>query len=96
MKGTITQVSPNFDFVSVQIDGNTAASSFPTSALKKVDANDPTEFHLGDMVEVINDELASYGQKGKVTDMDVNMLVIQDSTTGDVFFAKKANVKKIG
>ncbi len=96
MKGTITQVSPNFDFVSVQIDGNTAASSFPTSALKKVDANDPTEFHLGDMVEVINDELASYGQKGKVTDMDVTMLVVQDSTTGDVFFAKKANVKKIG
>jgi transcription antitermination factor NusG len=96
MKGKITQVSPNFDFVSVWLDGNTASSSFPTSAIKKVDANDPTEFHLGDMVEVINDELASYGQKGKVTDMDVNMLVVQDSTTGDVFFAKKANVKKIG
>ncbi len=96
MKGTIIQASPNFDFVSVQLDGNTAASSFPTSALKKVDANDPTEFHLGDMIEVTNDSLASYGQKGKVTDMDVNMLVVQDSTTGDVFFAKKANVKKIG
>lgn len=96
MKGKITQVSPNYDFVSVWLDGNTASSSFPVSALKKVDANDPTEFHLGDMVEVVNDELASYGQKGKVTDMDVNMLVVQDSTTGDVFFAKKANVKKIG
>jgi len=96
MKGKITQVNPNYGFVSVWLDGNTAASSFPVSALKKVDANDPTEFHLGDMVEVTNDSLASYGQKGKVTDMDVTMLVVQDSTTGDVFFAKKANVKKIG
>ncbi len=96
MKGKITQVSPNYDFVSVWIDGNTAASSFPTSALKKVDANDPTEFHLGDMVEVTNSELSSYGKKGKVTDMDVSMLVVQDSDDGDVFFAKKANVKKIG
>lgn len=95
-KGKITQVNPNFGFVSVHLDGNTAASSFPVSALKKIDENAPSEFHLGDMVEVVNDSLASYGQKGKVTDMDVNMLVVQDSTTGDVFFAKKDNVKKIG
>ena len=95
--GTIVQVSPNYDFVSVQLDNNTSPSSFPSIALKKI--NEPQqseEFHLGDMVEVVNDSLASYGQKGKVTDMDVNMLVVQDSTTGDVFFAKKANVKKIG
>lgn len=96
MKGKITQVSPNYDFVSVWIDGNTAASSFPTSALKKIDANDPTEFHLGDMVQVTNSDLTTYGQKGKVTDSDVNMLVIKDSDSGEVFFAKKSSVKKIG
>lgn len=96
MKGKITQVSPNYGFVSVWLDGNTAASSFPVSALKKVDANDPTEFHLGDMIEVTNSELSSFGQKGKVTDMDVSMLVVQDSSSGDVFFVKKSNVKKIG
>ena len=95
--GTVVQVSPNYDFVSVQIDNNTSPSSFPSIALKKInEPQQPEEFHLGDMVEVVNDSLASYGQKGKVTDMDVTMLVVQDSTTGDVFFAKKSNVKKIG
>ena len=95
--GTVVQVSPNYDFVSVQIDNNTSPSSFPSIALKKINKPQQSEeFHLGDMVEVVNDSLASYGQKGKVTDMDVNMLVVQDSTTGDVFFAKKSNVKKIG
>lgn len=95
--GTVVQVSPNYDFVSVQIDNNTSPSSFPSIALKKINKpQQPEEFHLGDMIEVVNDSLASYGQKGKITDMDVNMLVVQDSTTGDVFFAKKDNVKKIG
>ncbi len=37
MKGTVLQVSPNYDFVSVQIDGNDTASSFPLSALKKAE-----------------------------------------------------------
>jgi hypothetical protein len=37
MKGTVLQVSPNYDFVSVQIDGNNAPSSFPTSSLKKAE-----------------------------------------------------------
>lgn len=97
MKGKITQVSPNFNVVSVWLDGNTAASSFPVSALKKIDEPQQTEeFHLGDMVEVTNPDLQSYGQKGKVTDMDINMLVIQDSDSGEVFFAKKSSVKKIG
>jgi transcription antitermination factor NusG len=96
-KGTIIQTSSKYGFVSVQLDDNTAPSSFPVTALKKIDETQQTEeFNLGDMVEVTNDSLSSYGQKGKVTDMDVNMLVVQDSTTGDVFFAKKANVKKIG
>jgi len=95
--GTVVQVSPNYDFVSVQIDNNTSPSSFPSIALKKINKPQQSEeFHLGDMVEVVNDSLASYGQKGKITDMDVTMLVVQDSTTGDVFFAKKDNVKKIG
>lgn len=96
MKGKIVQVSPNYDFVSVWIDGNTAASSFPSSALKKInDTQESEEIHLGDMVEVINDQLSTYGQKGKVTDSDAGMVVIQDSA-GEVFFAKKASVKKIG
>jgi transcription antitermination factor NusG len=97
MKGKIIQGSPNYDFVSVWLDGNTAASSFPTSALKKITQPEQREeFHLGDMVQVVNDSLISYGQKGKVTDMDLGMLVVQDSESGEVFFAKKANVKKIG
>ena len=96
-KGTIVQTSPKYGFVSVQLDDNTAPSSFPVTALKKIDGPQQTEeFHLGDMVQVVNDSLISYGQKGKITDMDVTMLVVQDSTTGDVFFAKKDNVKKIG
>jgi transcription antitermination factor NusG len=96
MKGKIIQVSPNYDFVSVWIDGNTAASSFPTSALKKInDLQETVNIHLGDMVEVINDQLSTYGQKGKVTDLDAGMVVIQDSS-GEVFFVKKSNVKKIG
>ena len=37
MKGTVLQVSPNYDFVSVQIDGNDTASSFPLSALKRAE-----------------------------------------------------------
>lgn len=95
--GTVVQISPNYDFVSVQLDNNTSPSSFPSIALKKIDGPQQTEeFHLGDMVQVVNDSLISYGQKGKITDMDVTMLVVQDSTTGDVFFAKKDNVKKIG
>lgn len=96
MKGKITQVSPNYDFVSVWLDGNTSSSSFPVTALKKVDANDPTEFHLGDTVEVADSDLSTFGQKGQVTDMDVNMLVVKDSESGDVFFVKKSSVKKIG
>lgn len=96
MKGKITQVSPNYDFVSVWLDGNSAASSFPVTALKKITEPEQTEeIHLGDMVEVINDQLSTYGQKGKVTDLDAGMVVIQDSS-GEVFFAKKASVKKIG
>jgi hypothetical protein len=41
MVGTVLQVSPNYDFVSVQLAGNNEASSFPTSALKK--AEEPTQ-----------------------------------------------------
>jgi transcription antitermination factor NusG len=96
MKGKITQVSPNYGFVSVWLDGNSSASSFPVTAIKKIDEPQQTEeFHLGDMVEVTNPELSSFGQKGKITDMDVSVLVIQDSS-GEVFFTKKSSVKKIG
>lgn len=96
-KGTVTQTSPKYGFVSVQLDDNTAPSSFPVTALKKItEPQQAEEFHLGDMIEVTNSELSSFGQKGKVTDMDVSMLVVQDSSSGDVFFVKKSNVKKIG
>ena len=96
-KGTIVQTSPKYGFVSVQLDDNTAPSSFPVTALKKInDSQQTEEFHLGDMVEVNDTNLISYGQKGKVTDMDNGMLVIQDNITGDVFFAIKSSVKKIG
>jgi len=37
MVGKVVQVSPNYDFVSVQLAGNNEASSFPTSALKKAE-----------------------------------------------------------
>ena len=37
MKGKVLQVSPNYDFVSVLIDGNDIPSSFPSSTLKKVE-----------------------------------------------------------
>jgi transcription antitermination factor NusG len=95
--GTVVQVSPNYDFVSVQIDNNTSPSSFPSIALKKINKPQQTEeFHLGDMVEVTNPELSSFGQKGKITDiMDVSVLVVQDSSD-EVFFTKKSSVKKIG
>lgn len=93
--GTIMQVSPNYDFVSVQLDGNSVASSFPSSALKKIDQVTP-EFKLGDLIEVTNPNVSSFGVKGNVTDQDINMLVIQDPETNKVFFVKKANVKKIG
>ena len=39
--GTVLQVSPNYDFVSVQLDNNTSPSSFPYIALKKVE--EPTQ-----------------------------------------------------
>jgi hypothetical protein len=37
MVGTVLQVSPNYDFVSVQLAGNDTASSFPTSSLRKAE-----------------------------------------------------------
>jgi hypothetical protein len=43
MVGKVVQVSPNYDFVSVQLAGNNEASSFPTSALKKVEEPTPGE-----------------------------------------------------
>ena len=46
MVGTVLQVSPNYDFVSVQLAGYDTASSFPTSALKK--AEEPTQSSSGD------------------------------------------------
>lgn len=98
MKGTVLQSSPGYIFVSVKLDGNDQPSSFPAQALKKITEQpaQEQEFHIGDTVEVVNPDLTTYGIKGKVTDMDVTMLVIQDNTTKDVAFVKKSSVKKIG
>jgi len=40
--GTVLQISPNYDFVSVQLDNNTSPSSFPYIALKKVEETTPS------------------------------------------------------
>ena len=39
--GTVVQISPNYDFVSVQLDNNTSPSSFPIIALKKAEESTP-------------------------------------------------------
>jgi hypothetical protein len=44
MVGTVLQVSPNYDFVSVQLAGYDTASSFPTSALKKAEEPSNNDF----------------------------------------------------
>lgn len=52
-KGTVLQVSPNYEFVSVQIDGADGPSSFPISVLKKIedDTTQPaTQPRLGDLI----------------------------------------------
>jgi len=97
MKGKITQVSPNYEFVSVWLDGNTAASSFPASALKKIDEPQQTEeIHIGDIIEVINPDLESHGVEGKVTNIDGNMLVVDDPFSDEAVFVKKSDVSKTG
>lgn len=97
MIGTVTQVSPNYAFVSVHIDGNTAASSFPVSALKKSSAPEATEeLHLGDIVEVINPDLESHGVEGKITNIDGGMVVVDDPLSDEVIFVKKSDISKIG
>jgi transcription antitermination factor NusG len=98
-QGKVMAVNSQFGFISVHLDGTRTLLSFPITALTKIDEVQPPkpqEFHIGDMVQVTNGSLSSYGTKGKVTDMDVSVLVIQDSESGEVFFAKKSSVKKIG
>jgi transcription antitermination factor NusG len=98
MTGTVTQVSPNYEVVSVQLDGNTAASSIPAYALKKSIAPELTEeLHLGDTVKVTNAELSSYDMEGKIVDIDASIITIQyGDQPSDVIFVKKSSVKKIG
>jgi ribosomal protein L21E len=71
-------------------------SSSPTKLNTGDQPQRTEEFNLGDIVEVIAPSLASYGTKGKISDMDSSMLVIKESSTGEAFFAKKSSVKKIG
>jgi hypothetical protein len=54
--GTVLQVSPNYDFVSVQIDGNSSPSSFPTIALKKVEEDTQPSNRDSRTYEVTNTE----------------------------------------
>jgi hypothetical protein len=42
MQGQVLQVRPNYDFVSVLLDGNNTPSTFPTSSLKKAENSTPT------------------------------------------------------
>jgi transcription antitermination factor NusG len=98
MKGKVTHPSsPNYDVVGVQLDGNTAASSFPTSALKKINEPRPEEeIHIGDIIEVTNPDLESHGVEGKVTNIDGNMLVVDDPFSDEAVFVKKSDVSKTG
>lgn len=103
MKGKITQTNPNYDFVSVQLDGNTAPSSFPASALKKVaqpevDSSNQTvdDFDIYNTVEVINPNLSTYGKQGKIVDLSPTFLFIQFPDSSGEAAVKPTSVKKIG
>lgn len=103
--GTITQAAtPPYEFVSVKLDGNTDASSFPSSALKKVDnsASEPQSsgspldsYSIGDMVEVINPKLSTFGMTGKVVDASNTYLFIDFPEYKDAA-VKPTSVKKVG
>ena len=65
-KGTVLQVSPNYDFVSVLIDGNDVPSSFPTSTLKKVEddtAQTATQPRVGDLISFLVQNVDSGEQR---------------------------------
>lgn len=94
--GTVTQVSANYDFVTVWLDGNSAASSFPISSLKKITDSTPTvaDFKTGEYVEVTNANLSSYGKQGKVIDINPSYLFVEFPNTGESA-VKPTSVKKI-
>jgi transcription antitermination factor NusG len=99
MKGTVLQVNPLYDFVSVELDGNNAASSFPASALKKIDdsatsALTTDDFTIGDYVIVTNDNLTTYGKQGKVVDINPIVLFVDFPDT-NLAAVKPNSVKKI-
>lgn len=62
--GTITQTAaPPYDFVTVKLDDSIiSTSSFPSSALKKIDA----KFMLDDVVQVTDTGRSDYGKIGKI------------------------------
>lgn len=99
MKGTIMQVTPKFGFVSVQLDGNSDPSSFPVSALTKIE-DTPAEqtvadFKKGDMVQITNNKISTFNMQGKVIDINPSYLFVEfpDQTEAAV---KPTSVKKIG
>ena len=66
-KGTITQVNPLYDFVSVEMDDNDKSSSFPNSALKKIEQQESApEFKKNDHVEIIKNDSTLKGKTGKI------------------------------
>lgn len=103
--GTVTQAAtPPYEFVSVKLDGNTDSSSFPSSALKKVDNSAPEpqssgnpldSYSIGDMVEVINPKLSTFGMTGKVVDASNTFLFIDFPEYKDAA-VKPSSVKKVG
>lgn len=102
--GTILQTNPKYGFVSVQLDGNTEPSSFPVSALKKIEQqednsipNSPSDLGIGDTVEVINKNLSSFGKQGKIIDMNQTFIFVDLNGDGNGESAvKPSSVKKIG
>ena len=102
--GTILQTNPNYGFVSLQLDGNTEPSSFPVSALKKIEQqednttlNAPSDLGIGDTVEVINKNLSSFRKQGKIIDMNPTFIFVDFNDDGQGESAvKPSSVKKIG
>lgn len=102
--GTILQTNPKYGFVSLQLDGNTEPSSFPVSALKKIEQQEDNsipsslgDLKIGDTVEVVNNKLSSFGKQGKIIDINpVNLFLDFDGDGTPEAAVKPASVKKIG
>lgn len=102
MTGTITQsATPPYEFVSVKLDGNTDSSSFPSSALKKIEQSSASnqtvdDFDVYETVEVINPNLSTFGKTGKIVDLNPTFLFVDFGNGQGEAAVKPSSVKKIG